>query len=100
MKRLVKTKIFAFAFFATYFTFFFVTVFLLDIKRDGFGEGSLEFGFPFAYYHSTCFGGGYFWTGLAGNMIVAAVLSCGAGLAAACAWSRISSPEFRAKWYL
>lgn len=57
MKNLFKNKVFIDAFLTAYFLFFFITVFILDLKKDGFGVGSIEYGFPFTYYYSHCFGG-------------------------------------------
>jgi hypothetical protein len=50
MKNLIKHKVFIAAFLATYFLFFVLTVFVLDLKSEGFGVGHLEYGFPFTYY--------------------------------------------------
>ena len=107
MKKRIPTRIFAAAFFLSYFLFFVITIFVLDIKRDGFGIGHIEYSYPFTYYYSHCFGGYFVWTGLIGNCVLAAILSFGAGLiasrlhsSAAHFWSKFSTPEFRAKWYL
>ncbi len=54
MRNLIKHKVFIAAFLATYFSFFVVTVFLLEIKAEGFGVGHIEYGFPFTYYYSHC----------------------------------------------
>jgi hypothetical protein len=108
MKNLIKRRIFIGAFLTSYFLFFVITVSILDFKRAGFGVGHAEHGFPFAYYYSHCFGGYYLWLGLAGNILTAAVLSFVTGLFSAHFWTRwlvpfwqtVSSPEFRAKWYI
>jgi len=99
MKRLIKHKVFIGAFLTAYFLFFVITVFILDLKKDGFGVGSVEYGFPFAYYYSHCFGGYYSGLGLMGNILTAAIFSIVVGLVATHLWLKFSSPEFRAKWY-
>ena len=100
MKELIKHKVFVGAFLTAYFLFFVLTIFILDLKKDGFGVGSIEYGFPFAYYYSHCFGGYYSWLGLTGNILTAAIISFVIGLAAARFWLKFSSPEFRAKWHI
>lgn len=108
MKNLIKHKVFIIAFLLTYFLFFGVTVFILDLKKDGFGAGHIEYGFPFAYYYSTCWSGFYLWFGLIGNILFVTVLGIVIGLFSTHFWLRflipfrqeISSPEFRAKWHL
>lgn len=98
MKRLIKHKVFIGAFLTAYFSFFLITISILDLKKSGFGVGSVDYGFPFTYYYSTCFGGGYSWIGLAGNIFTAAIFSFVIGLVAAHFWLKLSAPEFRAKW--
>ena len=100
MKKLIRSKIFTSGFFLSYFSFFVVTIFILDLKKDGVGVEHYEHGFPFAYYYSHCFGGYYLWVGLVGNMLLAAAISAVVGLAISQLWSKFSSPEFRSKWYL
>lgn len=100
MKTLIKSKVFIAAFLLAYISFFVVTVFILDIKRDGIGVGYLEYGYPFAYYVSTCFSSYYSWLGLFGNILAAFGLSFIIGLISSHFWLKFSSPEFRAKWYL
>jgi hypothetical protein len=100
MKNLIKRKIFIGTFLLTYFLFFIVTVFILDLKRDGVGIGHIEYGFPFVYYYSHCFGGYYLWDGLIGNVLFATVLGLIIGLVMTHFGVKFSSPEFRSKWYL
>jgi len=100
MKRLIKHKVFIGAFLTAYFLFFVTTIFILDLKKSGIGVGSMEYGFPFAYYYSHCFGGYYSWTGLTGNILTAAILSVVIGLISTHFWLMLSSPEFRAKWHI
>lgn len=100
MKDLIKSKIFISTFLTAYFLFFIITVCIFDFKRKSFGAGNFDYGFPFAYYHSNCFGGDYLWTGLVNNILFAAFLSFGIGLASVIFWRKVSSPEFRKKWYL
>ena len=100
MKKLIKSKVFIGAFLTAYISFFIVTISVLDLKTSGIGVGSMDYGFPFVYYSSHCFGGNYSWIGLAGNIFVATILSFIIGLVAAQLWFKFSSPEFRAKWYI
>jgi len=100
MKNLIKQKVFIAAFLVTYFLFFGLTVFILDLKKQGFGVGHLEYGFPFTYYYSHCFGGYYLWFGLIGNILAAATFSIVIGLVSTHFWLRFSSPEFRSKWHI
>jgi len=100
MKRLIKHKVFISAFLTAYFLFFVLTIFIFDLKKSGIGVGSMEYGFPFSYYYSHCFGGYYSWSGLMGNILTATILSTIIGLAAAHFWIKFSSPEFRAKWHI
>lgn len=100
MKNLIKHKVFIAAFLAAYFSFFVVTIFLLDLKTEGFGIGSVDYGFPFTYYSSKCFGGYYLWFGLLGNILAAAVSSIVIGLISTHFWLKFSSPEFRSKWHI
>jgi len=100
MRKLIRQKIFISAFLLTYFLFFVTTIFILDLKKSGFGVGNLEYGFPFAYYHSHCFGGYYSWFGLAGNILTAGIFSLMAGLLASHLWLKFSSSGFRAKWHI
>lgn len=100
MKKLIKQKTFIGAFLISYFSFFVITIFVLDLKKDGIGIGSTDYGFPFIYYSSHCFGGGYSWIGLAGNILTAAIFSFVIGLTSTHYWLKFSSPEFRAKWHI
>ena len=108
MKSLIAHKLFIGSFLATYFSFFLVTVKILEIKRDAVFEGHLYYGFPFDYYYSHCFGGYYIWSGLVGNIVFAIVLSVVIGIASTLVWlkillpwaKKISSAEFRAKWHI
>lgn len=108
MKNLIKSKIFIGVFLIAYFAFFAITIFILEVKSKGFGAGHLEYGFPFTYYYSSCFGGDYLWSGLAGNILFAALLSFFVALGFVVLWSKrilplwqkVTSSEFRKKWYL
>lgn len=108
MNNLIKHKIFIAAFLLTYFLFFVITIYILNLKTGGIGAGSMDYGFPFIYYSSHCFGGNYLLPGLIGNILFAAVLSFVVGLVSTHIWLKfliplwqeISSPEFRSKWYL
>lgn len=98
MKKLVKSRAFISGFLLSYFLFFFLTVYVLDIKTSGFGVGSMNYGFPFTYYHSHCFGGSYSWNGLFGNILFAAIVSFAVGLISSYSWRKLSSPQFQTKW--
>ena len=100
MRNLIKHKLFIAVFLTTYFLFFVVTVSLLNLKKEGLGVGSFEYGFPFAYYYSHCFGWYYSWFGLIGNILVAAIFSIIIGLISTHSWLKFSSPEFRSKWHI
>jgi hypothetical protein len=100
MISLVRSKIFALVFFGSYITFVAVTMYIYDFVKEGVGVGHTVHGFPFAYYYSHCFGGYYLWIGFVGNLAVAALISFLSGIALSHLHRTISSPEFRAKWYL
>jgi hypothetical protein len=110
MKNLIRQRVFIGAFLASYFLVSVISVSIAGVPRMGGGIilGHKSYGFPFTYYYSHCFGSYYLWLGLAGNILVAAVFSVVAGLIAAHFWNSwllpfrrtISSPEFRAKWYI
>ena len=100
MKNLIRHKVFIVSFLMAYFLFFVVTVFALDLKKQGVGVGHLEYGFPFTYYYSHCFGGYYLWLGLIGNILVAGIFSFVIGLVSTHFWLKFSSPEFRSKWHI
>jgi hypothetical protein len=100
MKNLIKNKVFISMFLLAYFLFFVITIYVLDLKTSGFGVGSMDYGFPFTYYSSHCFGGNYLWVGLIGNIIVATAISFIVGLISTHFWLKFSSPQFRAKWHI
>lgn len=100
MKNLFKHRLFIVAFLTAYFLFFVTTVFILDLKTSGIGVGSMEYGFPFAYYYSHCFGGYYSWIGLTGNILAAATFSIVIEFVVTHFWLKFSSSEFRANWHI
>jgi len=108
MKNILQSKIFIGAFLLTYFSFFVVTILVLDIKSEGVVAGWWYYGFPFTYYFSTCWSGGYVWSGLLGNIFVALILSFAVGIISVHVWrdhliplrQKVTSEEFRAKWYI
>ncbi len=100
MKKLIKHKVFICVFLTAYFLFFVVTISILDLKKSGSGAGSMEYGFPFPYYYSHCFGSDYSWLGLAGSILAAGILSFVIGIASVHFWLKISSSEFRKKWFI
>jgi hypothetical protein len=99
MKNLIKSKIFIAAFLLTYFTFFIVTMWLFEYKAYTIGTNS-SYGYPFPYYHESCFGGGWDYEGLVSNVFFAFGLSFFVGLFFSHFWLKFSSPEFRQKWHL
>jgi hypothetical protein len=100
MKNLIKSKIFIVTFLMTYFSFFAFTIWIFEVKRDGVGVGHTEYGYPFIYFRSHCFGGSYDFQGLIGNIFFAFGLSFFVGLFFSHFWLKFSSPEFRQKWHL
>lgn len=119
MKNLIKHKIFVGTFLSTYFSFFFITVCLslakpiymdlLDLNKPFGLVGFSFYGFPFVYFYEGCFNfGTYHLEGLISNILFASLISALVGVFISFAWSKlgypllskISSPEFRAKWYL
>ncbi len=105
MSKFVKNRMFITVFLAAYFLFFSLTAF---VPYAGIGVGHIQYGFPFTYYYSHCYGGYYLWSGLIGNCLAGAGFSLIAGLFSTYLWlswlmplwEEVSSPEFRAKWYL
>jgi hypothetical protein len=81
---------------------------LFNLHKPFGGVGSSFDGFPFTYYFSTCFGGGYYYSGLVSNILFAGLVSFFIGLFLSFIWARfvtptlikVSSPEFQAKWHL
>lgn len=103
MKNLIKHKVFISTFLLTYFLFFALTINLATPEITAGGAitaGVSNYGFPFTFYTSHCFGGNHFLPGLIGNIMFAAVFSFVGGIVAALFWIKFSSPEFRKKWYL
>jgi hypothetical protein len=108
VRDLIKNKVFIGMFLLSYYLFFVITIFILDLKNEGVGAGHLEYGFPFTYYYSHCFGGYYLWFGLVGNILSATALGIIIGLVSTHFWlnwllpfrQMVSSREFRSKWYL
>lgn len=96
MKNLIQSKIFIIVFLVSYFLFFALTI---NRLHSSLGTNT-AYGFPFAYYYSHCFGENYNWLGFAGNLLCALILSSVTGLASSHLRLKVSSPEFRAKWYL
>lgn len=100
MKKLIGHKAFIGAFLTTYGLFFVLTMYVFEFKYDSLGVSNYEYGFPFAYYHESCYGGSYLWGGLFDNILSAAVLSGAVGLLFAHLWLKFSATEFRAKWHI
>jgi hypothetical protein len=99
MKRLIKTKVFGVAFFASYIAAV-IAAWSVEGWNPSIGVGSTNYGFPFTYYSSHCFGGGYVVPGLLGNAAFGCLIATGFAFAASNMWTKFSSPEFRTKWYL
>lgn len=105
---LLRSKVFITGFLAAYTTFFVLTLFIYPSNGRGFGVGTVYYGYPFTYYFSTCFSGGYLYTGLFGNILFAAVISLLMGMFATLIADRLVKPacrfvaseEFHRKWYL
>ncbi|NNE68137.1 MAG: hypothetical protein HKN33_16355 [Pyrinomonadaceae bacterium] len=96
------------AFLIGYFGFFVLTIGILEVQGPGFAAGWVEYGFPFTYYISTCFGGDYISMGLLGNVLFAVILSGVTSLIINVIWCNVikrsidsfDSDAFRKKWYL
>lgn len=100
MREKLSSKVFSISFFAVYFGFVIATMYLFEFSSPGFGVGHVEYGFPFKYYYSHCFGGYYIWTGLVANLTVGAVFSFLTALSLENLRRKLSSPEFRARWHI
>ncbi len=104
MKRLIKHKVFIGAFLTAYFllsvTFAIMTISIFDLRKSGITLGVMEYGFPFTYYTTHCFGSYYSWLGLAGNILTAAFFSFMIALVVTRFRLKFSSPDFRAKWHI
>jgi len=100
MKELIRSRVFIDAFLITYASFFLVTHGILDISGPGVGVGTVNYGFPFTYYVSHCFGGTYISSGLLGNILFAAILGTIIGVFCAYVWKTLSSEDFRKRWNL
>ena len=108
MKDLIKHPVFIVIYLAGYSGFFVVTILLFDMSSPGFGVGSVDYGFPFVYYSTHCFGENYNLEGLFGNIVFATLISCGLGVFCSGVWSLAVKPrlagidleELKRKWYL
>jgi hypothetical protein len=100
MKKALTSKTFAITFFLTYAGFIFVTMILFDFSSPGVGIGVTAYGFPFSYAYSHHYGYQILWPGFLANLFTAAVFSLVSGLIVSTAVRKVSSPEFRQKWYL
>lgn len=104
MKKLIKQMAFIKAFLTAYFllsgVFAVMTISIFDLRKSGFTLGVMEYGFPFTYYTTHCFGANYSWSGLAGNILVAGIFSFGIGLAVSYFRLKFSSPKLRGKWHI
>ena len=98
MKILIKSKVFIATFLLSYFAFFVITMWLFAFQSSILTR--TNYGFPFTYYYEHCFGGGYDLIGLTANIIFAFILSAIIGFISSHFWTKFSSPEFLAKWYL
>lgn len=100
MRELLRSQVFIDAFLIIYAAFFVVTQGILDISAPGFGVGTVNHGFPFTYFVSSCFGGVYVYSGLLGNILFAAILGTIIGVFCAYVWKTLSSEDFRKRWNL
>jgi hypothetical protein len=91
MNNLINDRSFIVIFLLTYFSFFVITIGILDIKSPGFGIGTAKHGFPFTYYYSNCYGGSYLLSGLFGNILFAGVLSFIPGVIFKFVWSKFAA---------
>lgn len=102
MKRkgneLIRSRVFISSFIIAYFSYFLITLWILNISRPGIGEGFQDYGFPFTYYASTCFGGSYIYSGLLGNILFAALIAAIVGVFIAYVSKTVSSEDFRKYW--
>ncbi|HEY8561724.1 MAG TPA: hypothetical protein VIL74_15215 [Pyrinomonadaceae bacterium] len=106
MKRILKSKLFIGTFLLIYFSFFILTIYVWEIKTGGAFAGSSNYGFPFTYYRSHCFGGSYNGVGMIGNILFAGILGVAGGVIFTFLWrnhlipfyEKAASEEFRAKW--
>jgi hypothetical protein len=100
MRERLSSKGFAFSFFATYFAFVLITMYVFDFSSPGLGIGHTEHGFPFTYYYSHCFGGTYIWSGIFANLTIGGALSFLVALGVELLTKNLSSPEFRKRWHV
>ena len=100
MNELIRSRVFISSFIIAYFSYFLITIRILNISSPGIGVGTVEYGYPFTYYEWTCFGGGYVYSGLFGNILVAALIAAIVGVFIAYVWKTVSAEDFRSKWYL
>jgi hypothetical protein len=100
MKALIRSRAFITSFIISYYSYFLITIRISNISRPGIGVGDQEFGFPFTYYEWTCFGGGYVYSGLFGNILFAALIGTILGIFCAYVWKTLASEDFRRKWHL
>ncbi len=99
-KSLLRLPIFIYGFIVTYFSYFLVTIGVLDLSRPGVGVGIEHHGYPFTYYTSNCWGGAYFLPGLLGNILFAALVGTIVGLVCAYIWQTVAREDFRKRWHL
>jgi hypothetical protein len=100
MKELIRSRVFISSFIIAYFSYFLVTIWILKIARPGFGVGTVDYGYPFAYCGSACFGESFYPLGLLGNILFAALIGTIVGVFCAYVWKTLASEDFRSKWDL
>ena len=106
--EIARKPIFIEVFVAVYFGFFILTMGILNVRRPGFAVGSTEYGFPFTYYQSHCFGGEYVYSGLLLNVMTALVLAAAVSLFVNAYWflgikpklETLDLDELRRKWFI
>lgn len=99
MKQIFLSRNFGIGFFIAYAGFLFVTMYLVDFSSPVIGTIT-EHGFPFSYYRIHHYGYDFLWLGFLGNLIVAAGFSIAIGLFVATFIQKLTSTEFRRRWYL
>lgn len=99
MKDIVLSRNFGITFFVAYAGFLLITMYLIDSSSPVVGTLT-EHGFPFSYYQMHHYGYNFLWIGFIGNLTAAAGFSVVVALAVSAAIRKLTSPDFRRRWYL
>lgn len=81
-----SSGVFVCSFLIAFLSFLVVTVAVLEVASPGQFVGHVNYGWPFAYYIGTDFGGYYYLPGLVGNVFFAVGLSFVLGLLSSFIW--------------